>query len=153
MLDTRRVAIAVVLIALASLSWWIARRSSEPDRAPRAPMEASDYIIEHFTALAHDETGRLTHRLTADKLTHYPADDRSDLVKPYLIQYTPGRAPVHTRADTGVLTDNETRLLMKGHVHSAQGRDPRSAGGDVFAETMRIELDRPARQGGAQGLP
>lgn len=152
MLDVRRVTVAVLLVAVATGTWWAARRSGEPER-PRAPIEAADYIVEHFTALAHDEKGRLTHRLTADKLTHYPQDDHSDLVNLYLIQYFPDRAPVHTRADTGRLTDNETRLFMKGNVHSAQGRDPRSTGGDVRADTMRIELDRPARAGQTQGLP
>jgi len=153
MFDRRRVAVAALLIAVAAGSWWIARRSGEPEPVVRTATESADYVIERFTALGHDTSGRVTHRLTADKLTHYPHDDHSDLVNPYLIQYFPGRAAVHTRADTGLLTDGNTRLLMKGEVRSARGRDPGGPGGEILAGSMLIKLDRAERKGQAQGLP
>ena len=151
--DHRRAAVAALLIAVAAGSWWMARRTSEPERVVPPPAHASDYVIEKFTALAHDKDGRLSHRLSADKLTHYPYDDHSDLINPYLIQYFPDRAAVHTRADTGLMTDNETRLLMRGHVRSAQGRDPQGPGGEIRAQSMVIELDQPARKNRTKGSP
>jgi lipopolysaccharide export system protein LptC len=153
MLDARRVAVAVLLIAVAAVTGWLAQRADDPERVAAPPAEAPDYVIERFTTQGFDTDGRLKHRLMAERLTHFPRDDSSDLVKPYLIQYFPARAPVHTRAETGRLTNNETRLLMEGKVHSSRGRDPKGAGADIVADTMLIELDQPKREGAAKRMP
>lgn len=142
-LDAKRFAMAATLILLATGSWWLTRTVGVPEttfdgKARHDP----DYIIENFNATVMNEAGRRRYTLSATKLMHYGDDGSSDLDRPYLIQYPKGLAPVHTRADKGWMPKGGNEILMSGDVHSAQGRDPKNAGGEIRTDSMKILLDK-----------
>ncbi len=142
MLDARKTAVAVVLLVAAAGSWWLSQRVTKPQPVAKTGLRHEpDYVIGDFTSWAYDERGQRRYRLSAVRLAHYPDDDTSRLDSPYLIQFGNG-APVHTRADHGVLSDNNSRILMTGHVRSARGRDPKGAAGEIVSDRMLIRLAR-----------
>ena len=46
-----------------------------------------DYIISHFNIRKFDINGMLQHTLIAEKMTHYPDDDTTLVIKPHLINH------------------------------------------------------------------
>lgn len=142
-LDFKRLAIAVILVLLAGGSWWLTSKVHEPEKAfDGKTRHDPDYIIENFNATVMNENGKRRYTLAAARLTHYGDDFSSELDKPYLVQFRPGLAPLHTRADKGWMPRDNSLILMNGNVISSQGRDLQSAGGEIRTNYMKILLDK-----------
>jgi lipopolysaccharide export system protein LptC len=143
MIDTRKLLLGLLLLTLAGASWWWTRHVAEPALKPEAAATREpDYVIEKFTADAMNEQGVRKYVLTAQRLTHYPHNETAHLVAPVLVQYLPDGVNVTTRADTGVMPDAGNEILMHGNVHVTRTADPRSPGGEMTANELRVELDR-----------
>jgi lipopolysaccharide export system protein LptC len=138
---------AAALAGLAAASWWLSRSASIPPAAPpAAARHEPDYIVENFTATVMTEQGNPHYRLTASRLVHYADDGSHELEQPYLVQYGEG-APTHTRASFGWMPADRSLIDMRGQVRVARGRDPKSAGGEIRADSMRVHLDqKPEKQ-------
>jgi len=136
-----RLAVAAVLVALAALFWWLPNALT-----PRGNLfdgdsrHEPDYTIENFTATEMNAQGQRKHELRATKLEHY-ADDSADLTQPYLIQYAPDTAPVHTRAERGRLAPGGKEILMQGNVHVTRGASGTDPAGEVQTREMRVILE------------
>lgn len=136
------IAIAVVLLILAALSWWLPtaltpRGSIFTGDARHDP----DYIINNFVATEMNPQGKPKHELRAAKLVHYADDDTAELTQPYLIQYSPGEAPLHTRADRGQVSPDGKQILMRGNVSVKRGGSGADPGGEVQTQEMRVILE------------
>ncbi|MHB8534277.1 MAG: LPS export ABC transporter periplasmic protein LptC [Sulfuricaulis sp.] len=143
MLDVKRVSITAALLLLATGSWWLTRTVNTPEKPfDTTARHDPDYTIQNFNATVMNPEGQRRYALSGPLLVHYSDDGSSDLTKPYLIQYRDGRAPIHIRADKGWMPRDRHEILMSGNVESAQGRDPRGAGGDIRTDNMKILLDR-----------
>ncbi|MHB8622728.1 MAG: LPS export ABC transporter periplasmic protein LptC [Sulfuricaulis sp.] len=141
--DTKRLAIAATLLLLALGSWWLTRAVGVPEKIFNGKgRHDPDFTVENFKATVMNDQGQRLYSLSGPLLVHYGDDGSSDLTQPYLIQYPQGRAPVYTRADKGWMPKGGDQILMSENVTSAQGRDPRSAGGEIRTDSMNILLDR-----------
>ena len=141
-LDAKRIAIAASLLLLATGSWWLTRTVAVPEKTFDGKLRHDpDYTIENFHATVMDERGQRRYTLSAIRLIHYGDDGSSDLEQPYLVQYQEGSAPIHTRADKGWMPKERNEILLQGNAISARGRDPRSAGGEIHVDKMKILLD------------
>ena len=143
MWETKKIAIAFVLLALVGGSWWLSKQAVPPE--PDMNIDAGndpDYVIKNFTATVMNEQGLRRYVLSANKLTHYPGNDTTELDRPYLIQYSVETAAMHARADKGWLTDSAANLLMTGNVRVSRGRDPRTGGGEIDVEKLTIKLNK-----------
>ncbi len=143
LLDTKRVTVAMTLILLATGSWWLSRSVKTPIMAfDSKPRHEPDYTIDNFSATVMNAQGQRRYSLSAEILLHYADDGSSALNKPYLIQYPAGNPPVHTRADKGWMPQDSSQILMTGHVQVAQGRDPKTIGREITAESIKIILNK-----------
>jgi lipopolysaccharide export system protein LptC len=143
MLDARKLLLGVVLLAVAVGSWWLTRRAAEPTPAAiTKPRHEPDYVVQDFVGNVMDAHGAHAYRLTAQRATHYPDDDTTHFVQPVLVQFLPAGVTATTRADAGVMPGDGSEIVMTGNVHAARTASPRSSGGEVTAERLRIELDR-----------
>ncbi len=137
-----RLAIVAVLAVLAALSWWLPNaltpRSGLFDSDSR---HEPDYIIENFTATEMNAQGQRKHELRAAKLLHYADDDSADLMQPYLIQFPPDAAPVHTRADRGRVSPDGKVILMQGNVRVTRGTSGADPAGEIQTREMRVILE------------
>ncbi len=137
-----RLAVAAVLAALAALTWWLPNALT-----PRGGLfdgdsrHEPDYTIENFTATEMNAQGERKHELRAARMVHYADDDTSDLTQPYLIQFPPGAAAVHTRADRGQISPNGKEILMQGNVRVTRGASGVDPAGEVQTREMRVILE------------
>jgi len=137
-----RLAVAAVLVALAVLSWWLPTALT-----PRGGLFDSesrhepDFTVDNFTATEMNAQGQRKHELRAAKLVHYADDDTSDLTQPYLVQYSPDAAPVHTRADRGRISPDGKEILMQGNVRVTRGASGADPAGEVQTQEMRVILE------------
>ena len=143
MLDARKLLLGTALAAAAIGSWWLTHRAAEPPAATISQTRHEpDYIIENFVGNAMNAEGARQYLLTAQRLKHYPDDDTTHFTHPVLVQFLPGGVSATTRADTGVMPGDGSEIVMIGNVRATRTADRRSAGGEVTAERLRIELDR-----------
>ncbi len=143
MLDAKRAALAVLLVALAGGSWWLARNLT----ATKATFDGHlrhdpDYTIQNFVATVMDEYGRHQYTLTAPRLVHYGDDESSDIDRPYLVKYSPDAPPVHTRAEHGWMPKDRDVIVMDGNVQVQRERGARGPGGVMHFDRMRVRLDK-----------
>ncbi len=137
-----RLAIVVVLLALAALLWWLPNALAPRDGLfETEKRHEPDYTIENFTATVMDTQGHRKHELRAARLEHYPDDDTVALDRPYLVQYTPDGPPLHTRADRGFTTTTSKEILMRGNVRVTRGAKAGTPAGAVTTEEMRVLLE------------
>ena len=137
-----RLAVAAVLAALAALSWWLPNAlAPRDDLLDSESRHDPDYIIENFTATEMDALGWRKHELRAARLAHYADDDSADLVQPYLVQFAPDSAPVHTRADRGRISPDGKEILMQGNVRVTRGVKGADPAGEVQTQEMRVILE------------
>lgn len=143
MTEARKIAIGVVLVAVASASWWFTRQAAPPSETldPKKRHDP-DYIVDHFDGTSMNEQGTPRYHLVAQRLTHYPDDDTAHFVEPVLVQYLPSGAKITTRADAGVMPGSATEIVMTGNVVATRGGDRDSAGGEMHTDRLRVELDR-----------
>jgi lipopolysaccharide export system protein LptC len=137
-----RIAVAAVLIALAALSWWLPTALTPPGNLFEGESRHEpDYTIYNFTATEMNAQGQRKHELRAAKLVHYGDDDTAELTQPYLIQFPPDAAPIHTRADRGQVSANGKEILMQGNVRVTRGASGTDPAGEVQTREMRVILE------------
>lgn len=97
-----------------------------------------DYYIEHFSAFGIGEDGR-QYQLEADRLVHYPLDNKALLDRPHITQYKENGDPTHIYADSGWLFSDGTEVLLTDNVKVIQSEGA-TLGGASTTERMRIKL-------------
>ena len=80
-------------------------------------------------------------RATNDRPVWELEYDSADLTQPYLIQFSPDTAPVHTRADRGQLSPDGKEILMQGNVRVTRGASGTDPAGEVQTREMRVILE------------
>jgi lipopolysaccharide export system protein LptC len=142
-LDTRKLGILAVLLSLASASWYLVRITGESEFTFTGKQRHDpDYIVEDFHSVVMAANGQPRYELRGKRLVHYGDDGSSQVEQPYMIQYEPGRAPTHARANQGYVPNGTPYIELTGDVHVAQGRDPKSAGADIRVEKFTMTLDK-----------
>lgn len=97
-----------------------------------------DYYIENFTSYGVDAENK-QYELEADRLVHYPLDNKSLLDRPHLTQIIDSENPTHIYADSGWLFADGSEILLTENVRviRSQGGLP---GGGAKTNRMRIKL-------------
>lgn len=130
-----KISTVIFLILLAITSWWALRFFTDQDTPITRPQtQQTDYVIENFLATVMDKKGKKKYILAAKRLRHFPADERSLLDEPHLIQFDADAKEVHTKANQGILLDDRKHLQMNGNVRITRG-----SLNNVKADTMTTE--------------
>lgn len=75
-----------LMMLLVSITYWISHIMESSSTS--GPLRHDpDYIISHFNVRKFDINGMLQHTLIAEKMTHYPDDDTTLVIKPHLISH------------------------------------------------------------------
>ncbi len=114
-------AAGVILFFLLSV-WVQPDLPTKVDRAVARQANEPDYFIENPVSTTSGENGR-EYRVVADRLTHYPAERRSLLSNPQVIQYDSGRVLSHIYAQTGWIYDDRSTVLLDGNVRAFESRN------------------------------
>ncbi len=95
----------VAMAALAGITWWLLQATMPPPHEGEIkPKEHTpDYFADNFSVSELDQSGATQYRLTATHLVHYEDDELSDLVKPAIRAFQPGKPIVTATGDTGTV--------------------------------------------------
>lgn len=158
---------AVLLAALAALTFWLDAQVQAPDTARRGDLRHDpDIFITNFRAVSFDATGSVKQSLTAQRAQHHPDDDSVEFVAPQLVLTDPSRPKLTVRSDAGTLSGDRETMLFRGHVQavreafaSAPGATDSSGPVTLTTDLLRVlpskglaETDRPVTIEEARGI-
>jgi LPS export ABC transporter protein LptC len=132
----------MVLAMLVILSLWMQfDLLEEPELNSTAATAANDpdYYVEFFTSYGVDAKGK-HYQLEADRMVHFPLDNKALLDRPHLIQnLEEGGNPTHIYADSGWLFSNGDEILLTENVKVISTKSD-GLGGAATTDRMRIKL-------------
>ena len=141
-LNRHNVVLFMVLGMLVLLSFWMQFGLLEEPNTDNTQALANDpdYYVEYFTSFGVDAEG-MHYQLEADRLVHYPLDNKALLDRPHLIQNPGGDNPTHIYADSGWLFSDGDEILLTENVKVIRTMPQGSGlGGAATTERMRIKL-------------
>ncbi len=129
-------------LVLTGLSVWMQFGLLETPEAPVSSTQnnSPDYYIERFTSTGMDALGK-KYELIADRMTHYPVDDRALLENPHVIQYDLNNVPRHLYAETGWIYNNRSMIVLTGNVRVVEA-GKKEVSNTVGVEKMTIHLGK-----------
>lgn len=144
--------LAVVLLLLGVLAWWVARQGPVPEQRGRvSDARQPDYVVDGLSARIFDQDGRLSRRVDAVQLRHYPQDDSTELDEPRLVLHVAPEAgsgdsgsgdflapPWHLRARHGWVASEGEQVILQGEVWAS--RAAAGSGERVEFRTSEIAL-------------
>jgi lipopolysaccharide export system protein LptC len=128
-----------ILLVLLALTAWLryATESPEPGRDGKHRHDP-DFIITDARGHKLDGTGQLLYTLTATKLSHYPDDDSTELLKPQLVYLQPGRPAVSISAGHGLASSRAERIDLRQAVELRRAASASEE--ELVAETDQLTL-------------
>lgn len=139
-LDRHNLVMLGALTVLVLLTLWMQFILFEKQSADEEAVASNDpdYYIEYFTSFGVDADGK-QYQLEADRLVHYPLDNKALIDRPHITQYENGGNPVHIYADSGWLFSDGAEILLTDNVKviRSQGTE---LGDTAKAKRMRIKL-------------
>lgn len=114
--DTKNTLAGAVLLILAGGSLWLAQDTKVAEPEYQSVEHTPDYYLEGVDATQMNPDGSPSQRLLADRMTHYPDDDSTEVKVPNLTIYDSTRPPWRIRSNTGWLSGDGEVLLLQGEV-------------------------------------
>lgn len=149
----------VLLIATVSVTgWWAQRTQKEQEIPAPAEVHQSDAFFANFTLTAMDKSGRPSHRLTGERMDHFPANNTAELIAPRLLVFQPDNTPWEVNARTAVVQMDQETVWLLGDVR-AENKPPEGSPmvietSDLFVEPKRkfAETEQAVTVRQAQGV-
>jgi lipopolysaccharide export system protein LptC len=134
----------VLVIALAALSsWWLYHQViQDRARADGSQRQDPDGFADDIDLSSLDATGRLTNRLWAKRMLHYPHDDSTVVDAPYLELYRPDEPPWQVRARTGRISSGGSEILLQGDVDIQRAGTPELHPAHFTTDSLRVFPER-----------
>lgn len=138
--DLHNVGMFVMVGMLLTLTSWMQFSLLEDPEAEEEEVAVNDpdYYVEYFTSYGVDVSGK-QYQLEADRLVHYPLDNKALLDRPHLVQTDPEGTPMHIYADSGWLFSDGDEILLTENVKVIRGKG-KGLGGAATTDRMRIKL-------------
>jgi lipopolysaccharide export system protein LptC len=144
----------VAMAALAGITWWLLQatlpRQNEDVVRPKA--HTPDYFADNFSVSELDQSGSTQYRLTATSLIHYEDDELSDLVKPAMRAFQPGKPIVTATGDTGTVNGDASIVDLYDNariIRAAGNGDPQMQADSqhfrVLVNDDVIETEKPVK--------
>ncbi len=137
--------IMMVGIFVALGSFWLVQvvnQAGDSEQADRFRNEP-DYIIDRFSLVRMSKNGQPAYIVSGDKLTHHPADDSSDVVKPFVhgLPATDDLPPVNIHAETAHIDQGNTRVRLDGNVDVLRPATPKAQAMRMTTTTLTVFPD------------
>lgn len=107
-------------------------------QAPHQP----DYYMENFKSMIMDKDGLPKNLLSAEYLAHYPDDETTELIRPWLEVKRKDGDPVHIIADKGWVTEDNKVILLSGKVTLWQNDAEGKRKLEIVTNDVRILADQ-----------
>lgn len=122
---------------LAGLTYWLDRTTATEEKARKAAARHDpDFIVEQFTVQRFDEKGAMVNSMVAEKMTHFPDDNSSDVISPQMNFYRGGNPSKLTARTARLLQDGE-EVILNGDVRLSR---PAGATPAVLIQTESLTV-------------
>ena len=144
----------VAMAALAGITWWLLQATlpRQNEGVVRPKEHTPDYFADNFSVSELDQSGSTQYRLTAQSLIHYEDDELSDLVKPAMRAFQPGKPIVTATGDTGTVNGDASIVDLYDNariVRAAGNGDPQMQADSqhfrVLVNDDVIETEKPVK--------
>lgn len=109
--------IAILLLALlAGTTYWYSQTSRLGDRASPVSREGPDIVVDGAALTQFDVQGRATNRLIGERITHYPSDDRVEVIRPRMVSLRADQPQVDAKANHARVENSGARVILTGDV-------------------------------------
>ncbi|MGR9088634.1 MAG: LPS export ABC transporter periplasmic protein LptC [Gammaproteobacteria bacterium] len=105
-------------VAGLALASWLLVKFTGVDMVGTEPVppHSPDFFSNGYTKREMSDSGRLTNKLTADKMTHYSDDGTTHLSNPLIYFYNVTTPPWRVRSEAGVMSADGKDLFLNGTV-------------------------------------
>jgi len=118
--------VAILLLALlAGSTYWYSQITRINAMASPVSREGPDVVVDGASMTQFDEQGRATNKLLGERVTHYPSDDRIEVIRPRLVSLRADQPQLDAKANHARVEDGGARVLLTGDVTliRAPGKD------------------------------
>jgi lipopolysaccharide export system protein LptC len=151
MRDRVTMLIAIVLLAaVTATSYWYASVLRKPAAGSVAEPGKPDFEAEKLVITQFDPQGRARHKLFAESLQHFAANDDVEATSPRLVSLRPDQPQVEVRAQRARIENAGERVHLRGDVVVARAADGPSPALRATSDYMlalpdldRYSTDRP----------
>ncbi|OOZ36788.1 LPS export ABC transporter periplasmic protein LptC [Solemya velesiana gill symbiont] len=141
-MDSKNLIIGGALLVMTGISWWIAERSGIQEGGTEAEKHTPDYYLEGMTTIQMDEDGIPEQELWAERMTHYPDDDSTELIEPRLKLYDEEKPPWRLSAKSGWISGDGELVLLNGKVKIDRSAAPNVKPIHIVTRDLRIQQDQ-----------
>ena len=104
-------------------------------------LDEPDYLVTNFSLVRMDLTGKPSYIVSGTKLTHYPADDSSDIDQPFVRKLTPDMPPMNMNAELAHIDQGNTRLQLHRKVVIDRVASPKAQNMTLKTEALTVFPD------------
>ena len=140
--STARLFPLALMFSLALLTFYLERAVRVEEQHPSLRRHDPDYLLNNFTTTTYDRDGVAQSVLSADKMTHYPDDDSTELAAPRMVQSRPPGARFTVTADRGVLSSGGDEIFLYGNVVLVRDADALRPRARVTTSFLHVLQDR-----------
>jgi len=156
-MNTARLSSFLSLIALAALAggtYWLLQATRPPashgEELPKT--HTPDYFADNFSISELDQSGSTQYRLTAAKMVHYEDDENSDLTRPAVRAFQPGKPIVTATGERGTVNGDASIVDLYDNariLRAAGAGDPEMQADSVHFRVLVnddvIETEKPVK--------
>ena len=142
-LSTTRMFPLLLMLSLASLTFWLERMVREVEGAhPSLRRHDPDYVVDNLTHMRFDVQGKVESTLTAAKMLHYPDDDSTELLAPRVVRSKPNEPRITLSAERGTLSQDGEEIFLYGNVLLVREAGPESGEARMRTSFMHVVQGR-----------
>lgn len=136
----RNISIAIVLIILSFISWWLSEIVSPRSQDFRGKIvrHNPDYYLDVFTLTSMGADGEPAYKLVSNHMIHYPDDDSSELTMPRLTIYREEESPWQIDANRGWVLGEGDFVLLREDVVVERVKSPNNSPIKITTEELRV---------------
>lgn len=138
-MERRKLIALLLLLLVVGGSWWLAERSKKPAGREPALAHTPDFYLEGFSATVMGRSGRPEQRLVAERMTHYPDDDSTELNEPTLTLFDAEKPPWQVNSERGWLSGDGELLLLQGEVRIDRNSAPGIRPMHLVTRDLRVQ--------------
>jgi len=136
-----RFALITGLVFSAILSGWLMYQQDRITSRPAISSHGPDLFVENMDLKLVNADGNLHYHVTADRLDHYPLDDRAELTRPVMHVYTANRPTWKIQSDSGKISSRYETVWLLGAVEARRLATPATRPLAIFTRDLLVKPD------------
>ncbi len=134
-----RFALITGLVFSVLLSGWLLYEQGTISGRLPASTQGPDLFVEDMDLKLINTDGRLRYHVTADRLDHYPSDDRAELTRPVMHVYAEDRPTWEIQSDSGRISSGNETVWLLGAVEARRLTNPGTRSLTIYTRDLMVK--------------